>query len=100
MINVYLAGDRKKNRYTPSESVFVDWCVPLALSLISTSALGTTALLWSVTTPINPPEVVVWAINTLDKSIANRRRRKTKSSGQRLRVWPGRWSEEAIAKEW
>lgn len=35
---MYLPGARKKKRYTPSRSVFVDWCVPLVLSLISTSA--------------------------------------------------------------
>jgi hypothetical protein len=33
----------KKNRYTPSRSLFVDWVMPLALSVISISAFVTTA---------------------------------------------------------
>ncbi len=33
-------GAKKKNLYTPSRSVFVDWIVPFALSRITTSASG------------------------------------------------------------
>lgn len=59
--NVYFPGARKKKRYTPSPSVLAVWIVPLVTSLSSTTALGTTAWLGSLTTPVKPPEVVVWA---------------------------------------
>src|SRR5580693_6059537 len=72
-VSVYLPGARKKNWYMPSRSVFVSRFVPLALSLISTLASGTTALLGSVTTPVNPPEAVVCALKLLDKRDTSRR---------------------------
>ena len=56
-----VAWRQKKNWYIPSPSVLAAWIVPLAWSRSSTTAPGTTALLGSVTTPVNPPEVVVWA---------------------------------------
>src|SRR6266446_3254640 len=60
-LSVYFPGARKKNRYTPSPSVLAVWIVPLDSSLSSTTVLGTTAWLGSLTTPVKPPEAVVWA---------------------------------------
>jgi hypothetical protein len=59
-LNLYLPGGTKENWHTPLPSVFVDWVVPLAMSLISTAASGTTAFVWSMTTPDKAPNVVVW----------------------------------------
>jgi hypothetical protein len=54
-----MSGARKRNRYTPSRSVFVERTVPLDVSVISTFAFGRTALLGSVTIPVKPPEIAV-----------------------------------------
>jgi hypothetical protein len=53
-----------------ARSVFVAWIVPFALFLISMLASGTSALLGSVTTPVNPPEVVVWALTSTNILVA------------------------------
>src|ERR1700676_3087360 len=72
------AGARKKNWHTPSRSVFFLWIVPLALSLISTLASGMTALLGSVTTPVNPPEAVVCAYSSAEEHKHSRRTGRSK----------------------
>src|SRR5229473_4038159 len=75
-LSVYFPGARKKNRYTPSPSVLAIWIVPLVSSLSSTTVLGTTAWLESLTTPVKPPEAVVWA----HESLTEKKRARTARS--------------------
>ena len=77
-VNSYLAGAKKKNLYTPSRSVFVDWVVSLALSRITTSASGRRAFVGSVTTPLRLPEVVVCVY-----SLRCKRTKRTKNDNVR-----------------
>ena len=78
MVKVYLPGVKKKKWYTPSRSVLALCTVPLAVSLISTSASGTTASLGSLTTPVNPPEVVVCAFNAWGEQSTSKEIARTK----------------------
>jgi len=51
------------------EGAGYDWVIPFAVFLISTSAPSATEWLRSVTTPVNPPEVLVWACNSVERQI-------------------------------
>src|ERR1700692_2387961 len=54
------------------------------MSFSSTTASGTSAALGSVTTPVNPPEVVVWADESSTKQTTRNSARKSKMTSLRF----------------